>query len=92
MSHFVPLLQQMHVLLNSVEISNIFIHRNVRREIKVHKLYSGLQDRNKLLHLPFQNGPCCLHSFIGGGNQSIRRKSQTSSKSMTNFITQCYIA
>jgi len=26
-------------------------------------------------------------SFIGGGNQSIRRKPSTSRKSLTNFIT-----
>ena len=30
-------------------------------------------------------------SFIGGGNQSTRRKPLTCRKSLTNFITQCCI-
>jgi hypothetical protein len=30
-------------------------------------------------------------SFISGGNQSTRRKPQTCRKSLTNFITWCYI-
>jgi hypothetical protein len=29
--------------------------------------------------------------FIGGGNRSTKRKSPTCRKSLTNFITSCYI-
>jgi hypothetical protein len=31
-------------------------------------------------------------SFIGGGNQSTRRKPQTCRKSLTNFILKCAIS